>query len=92
MNDRTQLVKPENRSYTGETWSQYLRRVFSDLADVMLLDPAARAHELTDHQIAERLYFARQSFDISSGVPSWEVPVADLLRSLGVNDEDDDDA
>jgi hypothetical protein len=76
-------VRPGYRSTDGETWSVYLRRVWPDLADIMLLDPVARATELADHRIAERLYFARQSFDISSGVPPWEEDVANFIRTLG---------
>jgi hypothetical protein len=81
-------VRPEWRAYRGEPWPRYLRRVWPDLADLFLVrDPAQRASALTDE--AEALYFARQTFDICSGVPEWKHVVEAFLKTLDGGDFDD---
>ena len=75
-------VKPEYRALEREPWEKYLRRVWPDLADIMLLDVSGRARELADGALAERLYFARQSFDICRGLPTWPEAVDRFLTGL----------
>ena len=79
---RPEMVRPEYCALEGESWEQYLRRVFPDLADILLIaDPATRAREITEAE--ERLWFARQSYDYCRGLPSWPEAVEQFLAQLG---------